>query len=246
MGTQSTHFRFGGFADHSNSENTHNYSLYQKTGSPHSRLRWMSLLKPFASKRFTLASPPGEVFPMIKFSLFFWRKCCFLKMDYNLLFNISLCFLCLSNYLIEELLTPSVYLSWRAARRQQLESMPLLPLRAAAVKGKKSWHCVRSTFLSPRRHTCWHHHHPLGQKFLACYQVGASLLALGQTTALPELWSSPCYGGVKHPVRKRMFLLKRKTQIIYFIVRRLGRNMAKSHIKPLCYLHNIFPGVNTE
>lgn len=45
-----------------------------KTRSQHSRLRWKSLLKPFASKRFTLASPPGDIFPLINFSLFFWRN----------------------------------------------------------------------------------------------------------------------------------------------------------------------------
>jgi len=99
----------------------------------------MSLLKPFASKRFTLASPPGEVSPLIKFSLSCWRKFCFLKMDYNLLFNISLCFSCLSYYPMEELLRTSHSLSVLAFSRAATAG---INGTAAALlghcKGKKS------------------------------------------------------------------------------------------------------------
>lgn len=41
------------------------------------------------------------------------------------------------------------------------------------VKGKKSYCCVRSTFLSPRRHMCWHHHRPLDQKIESAVSFSA-------------------------------------------------------------------------
>lgn len=166
----------------------------------------MSLLKPFASKRFTLASPPGEVSPLIKFSLSCWRKCCFLKMDYNLLFNISLCFSCLSYYPMEELLRTSHSLSVLAFSRAATAG---IDGTAAALLG----HCKGKKVL-----LLCEIHIPIFQKthVLAppssirpedwvCCQVRASLLAVGQTAALPGLWSSRCYGGVEHPVRKKCF-----------------------------------------
>lgn len=190
---RSAYFRFGGLAYHSNSENTHNYSLYQKTRSPHSRLRWKFLLKPFASKRFTLASPSGDIFPLIKFSLFFWRNA--VSWKWFIIFSL------ISPYVSHVILLPHggvaknipQFMCLGIQLGQQLESMPPLLLLAATAdccKGKKSCCGVRLTFLSPRRNTCWHHHHPLEQKLWACYQVGASPLALGQTASLPGLWSS--------------------------------------------------------
>lgn len=183
---------FGGPAYHSNSENTHNYSLYQKTRSPHSRLRWKSLLKPFASKRFTLASPPGDIFPLIKFSLFFWRNAVSWK-----------------RFIIYSLISPyvsHVILLPHGGVAKNIPQFMCLGIQLGGsswnqchhcCKGKKSCCGVRPTFLSPRRHTCWHHHHPLDQELWVCYQAGASLLALGQTTSLPGLWSSSLWRSKK-------------------------------------------------